>query len=146
MPTLAPCRPSTRSAKEPSGRAPRTRSQNGPSGSSSWACGIPKTASTASPANFSVAAEALDLGVDQLEEFPQELTEVLRVEQLAERGRTREVGEEDGDDAPFLPLVAGVRRGASVLVQGEAAEEQKAAVAGCSLRSRGKSGEAARHS
>ncbi len=52
------------------------------------------------------AAEALDLGVDQLEELPQELAEVLRVDQLAERSRAREVGEEDGDDAAFLPFVA----------------------------------------
>ena len=67
------------------------------------------------------AAEALDLGVDQVEELPQELADVLRVEQLAERSRAREVGEENGDDAPLLPLVGSVRGAASVLAQGEAA-------------------------
>ena len=76
------------------------------------------------------AAEALDLGVDQVEELPQELAEVLRVDQLAERGRAREVGEENGDDAPFLPLVRRRRRASwrSAMPQ----EEQNAAFAGCS--------------
>ena len=51
------------------------------------------------------ASEALDLGVDQVEELTLKLANVLGVEQLAERSRPREVGEEDGDDAPLLPLV-----------------------------------------
>ena len=92
------------------------------SGSSSCACGMPKTASTASPANFSVVpAEPLDLGVDQVEELALELADVLRIEQLAERSRAREVGEEHGDDAPLLPLVGSVRGAASVLAQRDAA-------------------------
>ncbi len=78
------------------------------------------------------AAEALDLGVDQVEELPQELAEVLRVEQLAERSRAREVGEENGDDAPFLPLVGSVGGRRASLRKAKPQEEQKAAVAGCS--------------
>jgi hypothetical protein len=52
-----------------------------------------------------------------LGQLPQELAEVLRVEQLANRGRVREVGEEYGDDTPLLPLVGSARGAASVLAQ-----------------------------
>jgi hypothetical protein len=112
-PTFAPCRPSTLSAKEPKrSRTASVRLRNAEDGEH----GVPREL-------LGRAAEALDLGVDQVEELPQELAEVLRVEQLANRARAREVGEEDGDDTPFLPLVGGVRGRASVLAQGEAAGE-----------------------
>jgi hypothetical protein len=62
------------------------------------------------------APEPLDLGVDQLEELTKERAKVLGVEQLADRSRAREVGEENGDDAAFLPLVGLLLRSASILV------------------------------
>ena len=67
------------------------------------------------------ASEPLDLGVDQLEELPLELAHVLRVQFLAERGRAREVGEQDGDNAPLLAIVGRVRRTASVFSERDAA-------------------------
>jgi hypothetical protein len=68
------------------------------------------------------AAETFDLGVDEPEEPALDVTHVLRVETLAERGRARQIGEQDRDDPPFLPLVdpggpaAGIatQRGAAV--------------------------------
>jgi hypothetical protein len=60
----------------------------------------------------------LDLGVDQLEELTEKCAEVLGVDPLAERGRAREVGEEHGNDAPFLPLVGSASGATSILVQG----------------------------
>ena len=67
------------------------------------------------------APEALDLRVDQVEELTLKLANVLGVEQLAERSRAREVGEEHGDDAPLLPLVGRVDSPASVVAQGDPA-------------------------
>ena len=54
------------------------------------------------------APEALDLRVDQVEELTLKLANVLGIEQLTERSRASEVGEEDGDNPPLLPLVGGV--------------------------------------
>ena len=67
------------------------------------------------------APEALDLRVDQVEELTLKLANVLGIEQLAERSRPGEVGEEHGDDAPLLPLVGRVGSPASVVAQGNPA-------------------------
>ena len=73
------------------------------------------------------APEALDLGVDQVEELTLKLANVLGIEPLAERSRPSEVGEQNGDDPPLLPLVSsvGARRASSRRAMPQ--EEQKAA-------------------
>ncbi len=67
------------------------------------------------------ASKSLDLGVDQLEELSLELAHFLRVQSLPEGSRACEVGEEDGDDAPFLAFVGRVSGAARVLPQGDPA-------------------------
>ena len=74
------------------------------------------------------AAVALDLGVDQVEELALELAHVLGVEPLAERGRAREVGEEDGHDSALLRSSTASGSCASGVPQAE----QKAAATDCS--------------
>ncbi len=49
-------------------------------------------------------AEALDLGVDELEQLPLDHAELLRVDTGAERGRACQVGEQRRDDTPVTAL------------------------------------------
>jgi hypothetical protein len=82
---------------------------------------------------FTSANEPLDFGVDQLEELALELAHVLWIEPLAECGRARQVGEENGDDPSLLAIVGRVgraRRASSRSATPQA--EQKVALAGCS--------------
>ena len=57
----------------------------------------------------------------QLEELSLKLADVRRIEPFAERGRTGEVGEENGYDPPLLTVVARVAGSASVIPEGDAA-------------------------
>ena len=52
-------------------------------------------------------AEPLDLGVDEGEELALQDAKLLRVDPLGERRRAGDVGEEDGDHAPLVPVVDG---------------------------------------
>ena len=47
-------------------------------------------------------AEPLDLRIQHFVELALEVTDILRVELLAERRKARKVGEEDGDDATLV--------------------------------------------
>ena len=92
------------------------------SGSSSCAWGMPNTARTASPANFSEVPPNRSTSVlISVEELALELAHVLRIESLAECRRAREVGEQNGDDPPFLAIVGRVDRTASVFAKRNAA-------------------------
>ena len=62
------------------------------------------------------ATEPLDLRVQHPEELALQFAHLLGVELPAECGRTGEIGEEHGDDAPLLPLV-GADTPASALPQ-----------------------------
>jgi len=70
---------------------------------------------------LSGASEALDLGIDQLEELTLELANILWIQPLAERRRAGEVGEEDRYDAPLLAVLACLGGPASVVLERDAA-------------------------
>ena len=72
------------------------------SGSSSREIGAPKTATTASPMNFSTVPPQRELFAEALVIRPQHGRDVLRVERLGPRCEADEVGEEDRDDLALL--------------------------------------------
>ncbi len=80
-----------------------TAARTARSASSSCACGTPKTAITASPMNFStVPAVPLEDRARVLEVPPHRRSHGLGVVSLPERGRARQVAEDDRDGLPDL--------------------------------------------
>ena len=101
-------------------RAPRppsrisTAARTARSASSSWTCGIPKTAIAASPTNFSTVPPwrsriARELGVVARHQ----LAEDLRIGALAERRGADEVAEDDRDGLAHVRRRSGQRRASS---------------------------------
>ena len=72
------------------------------SGSSSWATGAPKSATTASPMNFSTVPPNARARAESCVVGGEHGAYVLRIEGLGSRGRADDVREEGGDDLPLL--------------------------------------------